>query len=86
MTGIDIAGDISISLKKKAIAILVNDQEKDLLDPIEEDSVISIITIKDDIGLDIMRHTLTAQVLAKAVKNLYHYKLRLVQQLRMVLP
>ena len=71
MTGIDIAGDISISLKKKAIAILVNDQEKDLLDPIEEDSVISIITIKDDIGLDIMRHTLTAQVLAKAVKNLY---------------
>ena len=71
VTGIDIAGDISISLKKKAIAILVNDQEKDLLDPIEEDSVISIITIKDDIGLDIMRHTLTAQVLAKAVKNLY---------------
>ena len=70
VTGIDIAGDISISLKK-AIAILVNDQEKDLLDPIEEDSVISIITIKDDIGLDIMRHTLTAQVLAKAVKNLY---------------
>ena len=83
VTGIDIAGDISISLKK-AIAILVNDQEKDLLDPIEEDSVISIITIKDDIGLDIMRHTLTAQVLAKAVKiYIPLLNLRLVQQLRM---
>jgi len=71
VTGIEIAEDISQSLKKKAIAILVNDQEKDLLDPINQDSVISIITIKDEIGLDIMRHTLTAQVLAKAVKNLY---------------
>ena len=71
ITGIDIAEDISQSLKKKAIAILVNDIEKDLLDTIEEDSLVSIITIKDNIGLDIMRHTLTAQVLAKAVKNLY---------------
>ena len=70
VTGIDIAEDISKSLKK-AIAILVNNEEKDLLDPIEDDSVISIITLQDDIGLDIMRHTLTAQVLAKAVKNLY---------------
>ena len=71
VTGIDIAQDISQSLKKKAIAILVNDQEKDLIDPIGEDSVVSIITLKDEIGLDIMRHTLTAQVLARAIKNLY---------------
>ena len=71
VTGIDIAQDISQSLKKKAIAILVNDQEKDLIDPIGEDSVVSIITLKDNIGLDIMRHTLTAQVLARAIKNLY---------------
>ena len=53
ITGIDIAEDISQSLKK-AIAILVNDIEKDLLDTIEEDSLVSIITIKDNIGLDIM--------------------------------
>ena len=71
VTGIDIAKDISQSLKKKAIAILVNDEEKDLLDPIDQDSDVSIITIQDEIGLDIMRHTLAAQVLAKAVKNLY---------------
>ena len=54
ITGIDIAEDISQSLKK-TIAILVNDIEKDLLDTIEEDSLVSIITIKDNIGLDIMR-------------------------------
>jgi threonyl-tRNA synthetase len=32
---------------------------------------VSIITIDSDEGLEIMRHTLTAQVLARAVKNLY---------------
>ena len=39
-------------------------------DPINQDSV-TIITIKIKLDLDIMRHTLAAQVLAKAVKNLY---------------
>ena len=39
VTGIDIAEDISQSLKKKAIAILVNDIEKDLIDIIGEDSL-----------------------------------------------
>ena len=36
-----------------------------------EDSEVSIITIDSSEGLEIMRHTLTAQVLARAVKNLY---------------
>ena len=35
------------------------------------DAKIEIITIESDKGLEIMRHTLTAQVLAKAIKNLY---------------
>ena len=43
----------------------------DLCDPIETDSEVSIITINSDDGLEIMRHTLTAQVLARAIKNLY---------------
>ena len=43
----------------------------DLLEPIIDDSDISIITIDSEAGLEIMRHTLTAQVLAKALKNLY---------------
>ena len=32
---------------------------------------INILTLDNDQGLEIMRHTLTAQVLAKAVKKLY---------------
>ena len=57
--------------KKKAIAIKVNDKYKDLTDKIESDANIEIITTDSNIGLDIMRHTIAAQVLAKAVKNLY---------------
>ncbi|MFL2679241.1 MAG: threonine--tRNA ligase [Alphaproteobacteria bacterium] len=71
ITGFDIAKDISTSLSKKAVAVKVDGQQKDLIDPIIEDSSISIITIDDSEGLEIMRHTLTAQVLAKAIKNLY---------------
>ncbi|MEL0232580.1 MAG: threonine--tRNA ligase, partial [Hyphomicrobiales bacterium] len=56
---------------KAAIAVSVNGIQKDLCDPIVEDSKVSIITIDSDEGLEIMRHTLTAQVLARAVKNLY---------------
>jgi threonyl-tRNA synthetase len=70
-TGYDLAKDIGPGLAKAAIAITVNGEQRDLLDPITDDSNISIITIDSEAGLEIMRHTLTAQVLAKALKNLY---------------
>ena len=70
-TGYDLAKDIGPGLTKAAIAITVNGEQRDLLDPITDDSDISIITIDSEAGLEIMRHTLTAQVLAKALKNLY---------------
>ncbi len=70
-TGFDIAESISKSLSKAAVAITFNGQQKDLCDPLNENGNIGIITMKDDAGLEIMRHTLTAQVLARAVKNLY---------------
>ena len=69
--GLDIANDIGPGLAKAALAVSVNGIQKDLCDPINEDSDVSIITIDSDEGLEIMRHTLTAQVLARAVKNLY---------------
>ena len=69
--GLDLANDIGPGLAKAAIAVSVNGIQKDLCDPINEDSEVSIITIDSDEGLEIMRHTLTAQVLARAVKNLY---------------
>ena len=69
--GYDLAKDIGPGLAKAAIAVTVNGEQRDLLDPITDDSDISIITIDSEAGLEIMRHTLTAQVLAKALKNLY---------------
>ena len=71
ITGFEIAETISKSLSKKAVAISINGATKDLSDSINCDSHISVITINSVQGLDIMRHTLTAQVLARAVKNLY---------------
>ena len=71
ITGYQIAESIAKSLAKEAIAINIDGIQKDLCDQIDLDSSISIITINTDEGLDIMRHTLTAQVLAKAVKTLY---------------
>src|SRR6056300_892494 len=70
-TGLDLAVDIGPGLAKAAIAVTINGDQKDLCDPIEGDSEVSIITIDSSEGLEIMRHTLTAQVLARAVKNLY---------------
>ena len=69
--GYDLAKDIGPGLAKAAIAVTVNGEQRDLLDPITDDSDISIITIDSDAGIEIMRHTLTAQVLARALKNLY---------------
>ena len=69
--GLDLAHDIGPGLAKAAIAVSVNGIQKDLCDPINEDSEVSIITVDSDEGLEIMRHTLTAQVLARAVKNIY---------------
>ena len=70
-TGLDLANSIGPGLAKAALAVTVNGSQRDLCDPILEDSEVSIITIESDEGLEIMRHTLTAQVLARAVKNLY---------------
>ena len=71
ITGIEIAGSISKSLSKAAVAIVINGTQKDLSDAINSDATVSIINIKSEEGIEIMRHTLTAQVLARAVKNLF---------------
>ena len=69
--GYDLAKSIGSGLAKSAVAVSINGIQKDLSDELPKDSSVSIITIESDEGLEIMRHTLTAQVLAKAVKNLY---------------
>ena len=69
--GFDLANCIGAGLAKAAVAYTSNGVQKDLSDNLEDGSEVSIITINSDEGLEIMRHTLTAQVLALAVKNLY---------------
>ena len=70
-TGFDLANSIGAGLAKAAVAYTSNGIQKDLSDQLEDSSEVAIITINSDEGLEIMRHTLTAQVLALAVKNLY---------------
>ena len=69
--GFDLANSIGAGLAKAAVAYTSNGIQKDLSDNLEDGSEVAIITINSDEGLEIMRHTLTAQVLALAVKNLY---------------
>tara|TARA_B100001250_G_scaffold101573_1_gene85416 strand:+ start:598 stop:2514 length:1917 start_codon:yes stop_codon:yes gene_type:complete len=71
VNGSEIALSIGSGLAKAAIAINVNGIQKDLSDIIKDNSEISIITIDSEEGLEIMRHTLTAQVLASAIKNIF---------------
>jgi len=70
-SGYDLANDIGAGLAKAAVAIEVDGMHQDLHDSIKKDSTVSIITIDSEVGLEIMRHTLTAQVLARALKNIY---------------
>lgn len=71
VTGLEIAESISKSLAKASVAITVDGEQRDLCDPISTDADFTIITLDSDEGLEIMRHTVTAQLLARAVKNLY---------------
>jgi len=66
----EIAADIGPGLAKACIAGRVDGKLVDACDPIENDASISIITLKDDEGLEILRHS-CAHLLGHAVKQLY---------------
>ena len=68
VTGFDIAEDISKSLAKKALAVEVDGELRDLKRPVEADSEIRIITARDPEGLELIRHD-AAHVLAEAVQE-----------------
>ena len=69
--GLDLAKSIGPGLAKDAVAVVVNNEQRDLSDELINNAEVSIITIKSNEGLEIMRHTLAAQVLASAIKSLY---------------
>ncbi|PAD21699.1 threonine--tRNA ligase [Terribacillus saccharophilus] len=69
-TGEDIAGSISSGLKKQAIAVNVDGVAYDLRTPLPNGGAIEIVTLKQEQGVEIMRHS-AAHLLAQAVKRLY---------------
>ena len=68
--GLEIAADIGPGLAKAALIVRVNGELWDLNRQIHTNSEVAIITIKDEIALDILRHD-AAHVLAMAVQELY---------------
>ncbi|MFJ7939117.1 threonine--tRNA ligase [Peribacillus sp. NPDC096622] len=65
-----VAGSISSSLRKKAVAGKLDKQLVDLSHKLNKDAELSILTLDSDEGLQVLRHT-SAHVLAQAVKRLY---------------
>jgi threonyl-tRNA synthetase len=70
VTGRDVAESISRSLAKKAVAMSVDGQLKDLYAPIDADARIRILTREDQEALALIRHD-AAHVMAEAVQELY---------------
>lgn len=70
-TGLELAESIGPGLAKAAIAVKVNGQQRDLSEPLADNDNVSILTLKDEEGLEIMRHTTTAQALARAILEIY---------------
>jgi threonyl-tRNA synthetase len=66
----DVAFSISPGLAKVALAGLINDRPVDTSYLIERDCSLVIITDKQDLSLEIIRHS-TAHLLAQAVKQLF---------------
>jgi len=66
----DIALDIGPGLAKAALAGVVNGREVDTSFVIDQNSQLSIITERDDAGVEILRHS-TAHLLAQAVQQLF---------------
>lgn len=70
VTGFEIAGDISASLARDAVAIRVDDELWDLTRNIDADASVEIVTRDTAEGLNLLRHD-AAHVLAEAVKELW---------------
>ena len=66
----EVALDIGPGLAKAALAGVVNGREVDTSFKIDHDTQLSIVTERDDAGLEILRHS-TAHLLAQAVQQLF---------------
>ncbi|KGX89075.1 threonine--tRNA ligase [Pontibacillus litoralis] len=66
----DVAASISSGLKKQAVAGKLNGALIDLRRALPADGAIEIVTLRDEEGIEIMRHS-SAHLMAQAVKRLY---------------
>ena len=68
--GAAVAADIGPGLAKAALAVRVDGELWDLSRPIEKDAELSIVTSRDEDGVELLRHD-AAHVLAEAAKELW---------------
>ena len=70
VTGAEVAESIAKSLAKKAVAVELDGELKDLAEPIEAAAKIKIVTREDARALELIRHD-CAHVMAEAVQELF---------------
>ena len=70
ISGRELAADIGPGLAKSALAIRIDGAMRDLAATIDRDARVSVVTSRDEDGLDLLRHD-AAHVMAEAVKELY---------------
>jgi threonyl-tRNA synthetase len=70
ITGFGVADSIAKSLAKKSVAYALDGELRDLLDPIDRDGRIELVTREDRRALEMIRHD-CAHVLAEAVQELW---------------
>ena len=69
-TGFDIAGSISEGLARDSVAMELDENLVDMSTLVKKDSLIRLITTRDEEALEILRHS-AAHVMAQAVLRLY---------------
>lgn len=69
-TGFDLAMSIAEGLARNALAVEINGEVKDLYTKLEDKSQVKIITFKDDLGIEVFRHS-TAHLMAQAILRLF---------------
>ena len=69
-TAKQLAGQIGKGLEKAAVAAQINQKFVDLSTPINGDAAVKIVTLKDDDGLEIMRHS-CAHIMAEAICSIW---------------
>jgi len=70
ITGAEIAARLPSKVRKKAVALMLDDVLQDLHTPIQTDGAVRVVLRTEPEALDVLRHT-AAHVMAAAVQQLY---------------